>query len=331
MTDSFRLSKPLWQRPLMIAPFLLWGSAMVVMRDALPETTPMFIGIMRLLPAGLAVLAFRYAVGRQSTQTPWNPLTWKAWAWIGLFALVDGSFFQGFLAAGLMDTGAGLGSVMIDSQPLAVALMAAWFYQERMGLLGWLSLVVGVLGISIIGLSPMWGSESLALSVGQGWMLLAALSMAVGTVLMRPISRHVDPVIATGWHMILGSLPLIVISALTETHQWDHLSVNHWIGLGYTSLLGSALAYGLFFYFASEENLTEFSSLTFLTPVFALVFASLFLSESLTVAQWGGVGVTLISVYLMNKRGDIETWIRQAVTSVGTTDPNLEADCTVER
>ncbi len=37
-------------------------------------------------------------------------------------------------------------------------------------------------------------------------MLLAALSMAVGTVMIRIVCRHADPVAATGWHMILGGL-----------------------------------------------------------------------------------------------------------------------------
>ena len=40
--------------------------------------------------------------------------------------------------------------------------------------------------------------------------------------------------------------------------------------MGYASLLGSALAYGLFFWFANQRDLTSFSSLGFLTPVFAL-------------------------------------------------------------
>jgi drug/metabolite transporter (DMT)-like permease len=43
-------------------------------------------------------------------------------------------------------------------------------------------------------------------------MLLASLSMAAGTVCIRYVSRHADPVVATGWHMILGGIPLFLIS-----------------------------------------------------------------------------------------------------------------------
>ena len=131
---------------LLIAPFFLWGTAMVAMKGVIPHTTPLFMAGVRLLPAGILVLGAAMAMGRP------QPKGWAAWLWISLFALIDGSLFQGFLAEGLVRTGAGLGSVMIDSQPLAVALMSSWLFGERIGLWGWLGLMFGVLGISLIGL-----------------------------------------------------------------------------------------------------------------------------------------------------------------------------------
>jgi len=116
---------------------------------------------------------------------------------------------------------------------------------------------------------------------------------------------------------VLGSLPLLGISLLTDQHQWDHLSAWHWLGLLYASVLGSAAAYGLFFYFAAQENLTAFSSLTFLTPVFALILGSLWLGESLTPWQWTGVAVTLLSVYGVNQRQEATKWLRWARFKVG--------------
>lgn len=136
-------------------------------------------------------------------------------------------------------------------------------------------------------------------------MLLAALSMAVGTVMIRFVCQYADPVMATGWHMIIGSLPLWGISSVLESQQWQNLVLSDWMALSYATVFGSAIAYGLFFYFASSGNLTSLSSLTFLTPVFALIFGYIFLSEVLTIIQWLGVFLTLISIYLINQRGKI--------------------------
>lgn len=70
--------------------------------------------------------------------------------------------------------------------------------------------------------------------------------------------------------------------------------------LTYTSLLGSAAAYGVFFYNASKGNLTKLSSLTFLTPMFASVAGLALLDERLTPWQLTGAAVTLAGVLLMN-------------------------------
>ena len=301
-----------WLSSLLIAPFLLWGTAMVAMKGVIPNTTPLFMAGVRLLPAGVLVLVVAALMGRP------QPKGWRAWLWISLFALVDGALFQGFLAEGLVKTGAGLGSVMIDSQPLAVALLSAFLFGEIIGLWGWLGLGIGILGISLIGLPDEWifsllQGDYLALEFnwqqllqsGELLMLLASLSMAVGTVMIRFVTRYADPVTATGWHMILGGLPLFVLSGIWENQQWVHLDLSGWMALGYSTIFGSAIAYGLFFYFASTRNLTSLSALTFLTPVFALLFGNLLLSEVLTTLQSIGVCLTLVSIYLINQREQI--------------------------
>lgn len=208
---------------------------------------------------------------------------------------------------------------MIDSQPLAVAILALWLFGDRIGLWGWLGLFIGVLGISLIGLPDQWiinlfhhnvsaisGSWEQLFANGEWLMLLAALSMAVGTILIRYVCRYTDPVVATGWHMILGGLPLFALSSCFESQQWTNIDLGGWLALGYATVFGSAVAYGLFFYFASSGSLTSLSSLTFLTPVFALFFGNLFLGEFLSPLQWVGVSFTLVSIYLINQR---DRWI----------------------
>ena len=69
---------------------------------------------------------------------------------------------------------------------------------------------------------------------------------------------------------------------------------------------GSAnIAYGIFFYLASKGNLTSLSALTFLTPIFALLFGTILLSETLSSIQSLGVFLTVISIYLINQRDNI--------------------------
>jgi len=299
---------------LLIAPFFFWGTAMVAMKEVIPHTSPFFMAGFRLVPAGILVLLVSLIL-----KLP-QPKTWQGWLWILAFALVDGAMFQGFLAQGIVKTGAGLGSVMIDSQPLAVALLSSYLFGEVIGFWGWLGLSIGVLGISLIGLPDPWiyslfAGDLAAVELnwlglfenGEWLMLLASLSMAIGTVMIPYVSRHTDPVVATGWHMIIGGLPLFALSWLQESQQWQNMTVENWLTLGYATVFGSAIAYGIFFYLASKGNLTSLSSLTFLTPIFALLFGTILLSEVLSVIQSLGVCLTVISIYLINQREQIAT------------------------
>ena len=168
---------------------------------------------------------------------------------------------QGFLVEGLQRTSAGLGSVIIDSQPLTVALLASLLFGERLGVAGAAGLLVGVAGLCLLEVPPSVLAslpDSLAASAlqlassgggeaggvagaaaalasssaaaaggladaaaaagtaaaaaadggsqgewsiwdsGEWWMLLAAQSMAVGTVMVRWVAKYCDPVVATG-------------------------------------------------------------------------------------------------------------------------------------
>ena len=109
-------------------------------------------------------------------------------------------------------------------------------------------------------------------SNGQGWMLGAAIAMALGTVLIRFTCKQSDPFAVTGWHMIVGSLPLIIWHCFdTKWSLWPVWSNFQWSLMAYSSFLGSALAYGLFFWFARRAGATN-SSLVFFFWFIALVY-----------------------------------------------------------
>jgi drug/metabolite transporter (DMT)-like permease len=129
---------------------------------------------------------------------------------------------QAFLAEGLQRTTAGLGSVIIDSQPLSVAVLAALLFGEALSPLGVAGLFIGVAGLLLLELPPevlqhstaavqsgglsAWAAalqqglqSGVAAASGDGggwrltdsgefWMLLAAQSMAVGTVMVRCVT-----------------------------------------------------------------------------------------------------------------------------------------------
>ncbi|KAL8233888.1 hypothetical protein R6Q59_019988 [Mikania micrantha] len=313
-TGEYGISKPetaslsdlIWEYALLVSPFFFWGTAMVAMKEILPKIGPLFVSSFRLIPSGLLLVAFAGSRGRKI------PSGLNAWVSIAIFAIVDATCFQGFLAKGLEKTSAGLGSVIIDSQPLTVAVLASLLFGESISLIGIAGLVLGVVGLALLELPAvsfdennfsLWGS-------GEWWMLLAAQSMAVGTVMVRWVSKYSDPVMATGWHMVLGGIPLAAVSFLVHDPALNgglsELTANDVFALLYTSVFGSAISYGLYFYNATRGSLTKLSSLTFLTPMFASVFGFLYLGETFSPVQLIGAMVTIAAIYMVNYKSAVE-------------------------
>ncbi|XP_076885014.1 WAT1-related protein At3g02690, chloroplastic-like [Bidens hawaiensis] len=304
--ETTSLSDLIWEWTLLVSPFFFWGTAMVAMKEVLPKTGPLFVSSFRLIPSGLLLVAFAASRGRKV------PSGLNAWISIALFALVDATCFQGFLAKGLEKTSAGLGSVIIDSQPLTVAVLASLLFGESISLVGVAGLILGVVGLALLEVPAisfdennfsLWGS-------GEWWMLLAAQSMAVGTVMVRWVSKYSDPVMATGWHMVLGGIPLAAVSVLAHdpalSGGLSELTANDVFALLYTSVFGSAVSYGLYFYNATRGSLTKLSSLTFLTPMFASLFGFLYLGETFSPVQLAGALVTVGAIYMVNYKDAVE-------------------------
>ena len=288
---------------LMVLPFALWGSSMAAMKLVMPHSDPLTVGCLRILPAALLLFAVQLLLRR--------PLgvALDSWGWLLLFSLVDGTLAQGLLVLGLEHTGAGLGSVLIDTQPLLVALYARTLFSERINPIGWSGLLLGVVGVLCLGLPSglleqlgNGSAEAVPLhwSGGEPLMLGSALCMASGTVLCRFAAQESDPLAVTAWHLLIGGLPLLLVDLL-QGGSVTALASGDWWLMAYVALGGTALGYGLFFWFANRVELTGFTALSFLTPVFALL-CGLLLQEQLAPLQWLGVALVLTSTVLIGQR-----------------------------
>jgi hypothetical protein len=101
--------------------------------------------------------------------------------------------------------------------------------------------------------------------------------LQVGTVLVRYVSRHVDSVSATAWHLLMGGLVLgsaaatsgvpaaeaLTLSSLgaSLSTQLSALTASDLAAMAFVSLGGGALAYGLYFQAAAQGNMTRLSRL----------------------------------------------------------------------
>src|SRR3546814_4458796 len=96
-----------------------------------------------------------------------------------------------------------------------------------------------------------------AYSLGTSYVLIAAVGVAVGNILMKRIADHVDPLMAMGWQLVFGGVPLLLAAIVLEPLPSDLWAPRFLMVLAVLGLLGTAVA----FYLRSEEHTSELQSL----------------------------------------------------------------------
>lgn len=258
---------------------LVWGSTYLVTTEFLPPDRPLLAGALRALPVGLWIVA---GYGQL-------PKGWWWWRALVLGILNIGLFFALlFLAAYRLPGGvaATLGAV----QPLLVAGLAWLLLSQRPTTLTLLSGVAGVGGVGLLVLGPGVDLDPTGVVAAFG----GALSMAAGIVLARRWTRPVPLLVFTGWQLVTGGVFLALLSLGLEGLP-PALSVTNLGGFAYLGLVGTGLAYTL--WFRGIETLgVSVSFLGLLSPVVATALGYLVLDQGLTSVQLVGAVTVLGSV-----------------------------------
>lgn len=266
--------------PTALAP-AVWGTTYVTAATALPPGHPLLNATIRALPAGLILLV----LARELPRTDW---WWKSFVLGSLNITV---FFACLFVAADRLPG-GVAAVVGGVQPLLVAVIAWRVLSDRLTpvILG--AGVVGVVGVAIVVLR----ANATLDGVGVAAALVGSLSMATGTVLTKKWGGGRSSITITAWQLLAGGLSLAVLVAVIEPLPVSPLTPGALAGYAYLTLVGTALAYLLWFRGVRSLPVRVPAFLGLLSPVVALAIGVAVIGESLTVIQVAGVAMILGAV-----------------------------------
>lgn len=267
-----------------IAP-LIWGSTYLVTTEFLPPNRPFTAALIRVLPAGLLLLAWTRRIPKHSE-----------WLTVVLLGFLNIGFFQAMLFVAAYRLPGGLAAVLSSTQTLMV-LVFTWLIDKTMPpKAAWAWSATGVLGIAMLVLSPSARYD------GTG--ILAALSGAAAMALGVYLSKHKKtslPVLAfTGWQLFIGGVFLLPVALLAEP-PLESLSPANIGGYLYLCLFGAVFAYVLFFNGIVKLSPAAVSSLGLLSPVSAFVLGWLFLGQGMDAKSLSGFALVLVSIFGVQK------------------------------
>ena len=264
---------------------LIWGSTYLVTTEFLPPDRPFTAALIRVLPAGLLLLAWTRRLPRRGE-----------WGFVALLGFLNIGFFQAMLFVAAYRLPGGLAAVLSSTQTLMV-LVFTWLIDKTMPpKAAWAWSATGVLGIAMLVLSPSARYD------GTG--ILAALSGAAAMALGVYLSKHKKtslPVLAfTGWQLFIGGVFLLPAALLAEP-PLESLSPANIGGYLYLCLFGAVFAYVLFFNGIVKLSPAAVSSLGLLSPVSAFVLGWLFLGQGMDSKSLAGFALVLVSIFGVQK------------------------------
>ena len=263
-----------------------WGTTYAVTTELLPPGRPLLAATLRALPVGLLLVA----IARRRPPTA----EWLKVAVLG--TLNVGAFFALlFVAAHRLPGGvaATLGAV----QPLLAAGLAALLLAERVRSR---TLVAGALGIVGVALLVLRADAAL-----DGWGVAAGLagtaSMATGVVLTKRWGRSLPLLAMTGWQLVAGGLVLTPTMLLVEGPP-PALTAENVVGHVWLGVVGTALAYALWFRGVESLPVQQVSLLGLCSPLVATAVGWLLLDQSLAPDQVAGAAFVLAALRIGQSR-----------------------------
>ncbi|MEA2040156.1 MAG: DMT family transporter [Thermodesulfobacteriota bacterium] len=181
-------------------------------------------------------------------------------------------------------------AVVFSANPVFVVIIARFVNNEAWNLRKWVGVLTGAMGVSCFA----WESGQLTISSlhGLGLMLLSAFLFALSVCITKRVIANYGAIVLMGFSALFGSLfllPLVFVRLFCEGLGG---LAETWVLVLYVSLVGTALAYGFYYFGLLNTSAYKGSMTFFLKPVLASLLAAMILHE--TINAYMVVGTTLI-------------------------------------
>jgi drug/metabolite transporter (DMT)-like permease len=268
----------------------LWGGSFLFMRMAAPVLGPVWLIEIRVLLAGLALLPFLIRLGLLGeVRRKLFPLF--------IVGCINSALPFSLLAFATVSLPAGFTSILNATAPLFGMWVAFVWFQERLTRDRLIGFCLGFAGVVVlIGWKSVVASPAFIVAVIAS--LVAALMYAIAAPYAKQNLASVPPlVIATASQLgaaifLLPATPFFVPKAMPTPEIMLAVLV--------LALVSTSLAYILYFRLIKNVGSTKALTVTYLVPLFAMIWGALVLRESVTVSMGVGCGLILWGTAIAN-------------------------------
>jgi drug/metabolite transporter (DMT)-like permease len=272
---------------------LVWGCNWPVLKMGVTELAPLTFRSLTLPLAALGLLLVARASG-DSIRVPR-----ALWPKLIVLALFNIGGWNGFVLFGVQQLPAGRSAILAYTMPIWATLIAAIVLHERLSSRKLVGLALGVAGMSVLigeQISVVRAAPSGALLI-----LAAAITWAMGTVLLRKWQLPIAQNTLSGWMMLLGWIPLAVLAPFFDPQplatELASLSARGWFAIGYNIFLAGTLAHWAWFTLARTLPVAVSSLSSLPVPVVGVLSGMLVLGERPGAQEWIALALVVAALF----------------------------------
>ena len=267
----------------------MWGASYLFMRVAVPHLGPALMIELRVVLAGLLLLAYMLAAGRSSD---WKR-HWRPWLFI---AVVGTAVPFTLIAEALRTIDASTAAILNALVPLFTTIVAAMWISERITP----AKAAGVL-LSIAGTAVLVGWTPQPMTAGE--LLAAAMSVAatilygINIVFSRVHLREATPAATSAYTLLLAGVVLLPFTPLDR--DLSAAPGIAWLALLGLAIVSTTVAFIYYYRLIADIGPVKASTVTLLVPVFGMIWGVVFLGEPLTPGRVTGCAIILFGCALI--------------------------------
>ena len=287
---------------------LVWGFNWPVLKMGVTEMAPLTFRAVTLPFAALGMLAYA-RVARDSMRVPR-----EFGAKLCALALFNITLWNGFVLFGVQQLPAGRSAILAYTMPIWATAIAALVVHEPISRRKLIGLALGATGMAVL-----LGEQIVvvrAAPFGALMILIAAVSWAYGTVLLRKWKPTMPQNALSGWMMLIGWIPLALAAPFLDAQplgaELARLSLRGWFSLFYNVLLAGSIA-NLAWFMLARSLPVAISSLSSLpVPVVGVISGMLLLGERPGLQEWIALALVVSALAIVMLAP------RQATTEIRT-------------